>query len=154
VGAIVAMKRRGRYGWLIVLAFIGMPILEIYVLIQVGQVIGVWWTILLLVADSILGGWLIRHEGARAWRALQEAIGKGRMPARELADGALVVLGGALMLSPGFVTDVFGFFCILPPTRPVARRLLTRVVSRRLTKPRNDSRPGGDGVVRGEVIDE
>jgi UPF0716 protein FxsA len=154
MGEILAMTRRGRYGWLIVVAFIVMPILEIYVLIQVGRVIGAWWTILLLVADSILGGWLIRHEGARAWRALQEAIGSGRMPARELADGALVVLGGALMLSPGFVTDVFGFFCILPGTRPLARRLLTRLVSRRLTKPRNGSRPGGDGVVRGEVIDE
>jgi len=155
------MSRRGGFGWLLVVAFIVVPVLEIYVLIKVGQVIGAWWTIVLLIADSIFGGWLIRREGARAWRALQQSIGSGRMPARELADGALVVLGGALMLSPGFVTDVFGFFCILPPTRPLARRLLTRLVSRRLTRPRgpgtgsgNGRRPGDDGVIRGEVVDE
>jgi UPF0716 protein FxsA len=101
------------------------------VLIRIGQVIGAWWTIALLIADAVLGGWLVRHEGARAWRALQQAIGQGRMPTRELADGALIVLGGALMISPGFVTDVVGFFCILPPTRPIARRLLMAYVGRR-----------------------
>jgi UPF0716 protein FxsA len=61
------------------------PLVEIYVIIQVGQAIGPWWTILLLIADSILGSWLIRHEGSRAWRALREALDSGRMPARELA---------------------------------------------------------------------
>ena len=106
-----------------------MPLVEIYVIIQVGQVIGPWWTILLLVLDSILGTWLIRHEGGRAWQALPTALDSGRMPARELADGALILIGGTLMLAPGFVTDAFGILLILPFTRPFFRRLLTGVVS-------------------------
>ena len=111
-------RRRGWFGWAVLVAFIVVPLAEIYVLIQVGQVIGVWWTILLLVADSVLGTWLIRREGGRAWRALQTALSSGRMPARELADGALILVGGTLMLSPGFVTDAFG---ILPPIARLTR---------------------------------
>lgn len=141
---------------LLVALFIGLPLLEILVLIQVGQVVGPWWTILLLVLDSILGAWLIRREGGRAWQALTAALQSGRMPARELADGALILVGGTLMLTPGFVTDGLGILLILPVTRPVARRLLTRVVASRLVV-RNARRPGpgSDGsVVRGEVVDE
>lgn len=148
-------SRRRRFPWwLLITAFIVVPILEIYVIIQVGQVIGAWWTILLLIADSIFGSWLIKHEGRRAWQALTTTIQSGRMPAAELADGALILIGGTLMLSPGFVTDAFGIVLILPFTRPLARRLLTRVVARRLVEVR---RPGGGPrgpVVRGEVIDD
>ena len=145
-------RRRGWLGWVLVVAFIVVPLVEIYVLIQVGQVIGVWWTILLLVADSILGTWLIRREGGRAWRALQAALSSGRMPAKELADGALILIGGTLMLAPGFVTDAVGILLILPLTRPVARRLLTTVVARRLVViPPGSRRPPDDGpVVPGE----
>ncbi len=151
--------RRGRLGWLLVLALVVVPLLEIYVLIQVGQVIGPWWTILLLVVDSIIGSWLIRREGGRAWRALTTAINSGRMPARELADGALILVGGTLMLSPGFVTDAFGILLILPVTRPVFRRLLTGFVTRRVVisamgDPRRPgTRPQGP-VVRGDVVDD
>ena len=143
---------------LLVVLFVVVPLLEIYVLIQVGQVIGPWWTILLLVLDSVIGAWLVRREGGRAWRALTTALQTGRMPARELADGALILVGGTLMLTPGFVTDVFGFAAILPFTRPFARRLLTGLVARRLIgAARNARRPGpgsGGSVVRGEVVDE
>ena len=151
-------RRRGFPWWMLVAAFILVPILEIYVIIQVGQVIGPWWTILLLIADSIFGGWLVKHEGRRAWEALTTSIQSGRMPAKELADGALILVGGTLMISPGFVSDVAGMLLILPFTRPVARRILTRVVSRRLVYlPYDDRRPGGGPpgpTVRGEVIDE
>jgi UPF0716 protein FxsA len=137
-------------------AFVVVPLVEIYVLIQVGQVIGPWWTILLLILDSLLGSWLIKREGGRAWQALRTALQTGRMPARELADGALILVGGTLMLSPGFVTDALGILLILPFTRPVARRLLTRMVAQRLVS-RNARRPepgSGGSVVRGEVVDE
>jgi UPF0716 protein FxsA len=166
-------RRRSGLGWLLLILFIAVPLVEIYVIIQVGQAIGPWWTILLLVIDSILGSWLIRHEGARAWRALTEALDTGRMPARELADGALILIGGTLMLAPGFVTDGFGILLILPFTRPFFRRVLTRVVSSRLvvlgpggplgsgnagfSGGGNARRPGPDPegpVVRGEVVDE
>lgn len=156
-------RRRRTLALLLVALFIGMPLVEIYVLVQVGQVIGAWWTILLLVLDSILGTLLIRHEGGRAWRALREALGGGRMPARELADGALILVGGTLMLAPGFVTDAFGVLLILPVTRPLFRRLLASLASRRVLGgvlggvTRNATRPGPgpEGpVVRGEVVDE
>ena len=160
-------RRRRLLALLLVTLFVGVPLLEIYVLVQVGQVIGAWWTILLLVLDGILGTLLIRHEGGRAWRALREALESGRMPARELADGALILVGGTLMLAPGFVTDALGVLLILPFTRPVCRRLLTALVSRRVLdtltgtraggSPPNATRPGRgpEGpAVRGEVVDE
>jgi len=142
----VTRRRRGALGWALLAAFVVVPLAEIYVLIQVGQAIGAWWTILILVADSIVGAWLIRREGGRAWRTLQGALSSGRMPARELADGALILIGGTLMLAPGFVTDAFGILLILPFTRPVARRLLTTVVARRLVvvPPPGRGRPRGD----------
>ena len=152
-------RRRSGLGWLLAALFIGVPLVEIYVIIQVGQAIGAWWTVLLLIADSIFGTWLIRHEGSRAWLALTDALESGTMPARELADGALILIGGTLMLAPGFVTDAFGILMILPLTRPVWRRLLTRVVAARLVVigPGTPRRPGSgpEGpVVRGEVVDE
>ncbi|MEV5002121.1 FxsA family protein [Nocardioides sp. LML1-1-1.1] len=156
------MSRRGRrVAALLLLVFLVVPVLEIYVLIQVGQVIGPWWTILLLVLDSILGTWLIKREGRRAWDALRERVETGRMPHRELADGALIVLGGALMLSPGFVTDAFGILLILPFTRPLFRSLLTSYAVSRVSiraypgagGPGNATRPGPD-VVQGEVVEE
>ncbi len=152
----MARPRRSWVGWVLLLAFIVIPMVEIYVLIQVGQAIGPWWTILILVADSVLGTWLIRREGGRAWRALQTALSSGTMPAKELADGALILIGGTLMLAPGFVTDAVGILLILPFTRPVARRLLTTVVARRLlVVPVSGRNPRAQGpVVPGEVVDE
>ncbi|MEJ7831427.1 MAG: FxsA family protein [Nocardioides sp.] len=160
-------RRRRGLTWLLLVAFIVVPLVEIYVLIQVGQVIGPWWTILLLVADSILGSWLIKREGSRAWRALRAALDSGRMPGAELADGALILVGGTLMLTPGFVTDGLGILLILPFTRPVFRRVLARVVSRRLVASRpawrgdtgapDAKRPGPrsqGSVVQGEVVDD
>jgi UPF0716 protein FxsA len=150
----MARRRRGSFGWLLFVAFLVVPVVEIYILIQVGQVIGPWWTVLLLIADSLFGSWLLRREGIRAWRALQLALTEGRMPTRELADAALIVFGGTLMITPGFVTDLVGLVAILPFTRPLARRLLTAVVARRLVVVRDARRPGPpDDVVRGEVVD-
>ena len=150
-------RRRRGLTLLLVALFIGVPLVEIYVIIQVGQVIGPWWTILLLVADSIFGSWLIKREGGRAWQALREALTNGRMPATELADAALILIAGTLMLTPGFVSDVLGVLMILPVTRPLFRRVLSRLVARRLLAP-NATRPGpgpaSGPVVRGEVVDD
>ena len=150
-----AVRRRAPWRWLLVVAFVAVPLVEIWAILQVGRVIGPWWTIALLVVDSVVGAWLVRREGGRAWRALRTALQGGRMPARELADGALILVGGTLMLTPGFVTDVVGILAILPVTRPVARRLLTRVVERRLASSWDGRRPGPPAgpVVRGDVID-
>lgn len=111
--------------------FLLTPVVEIYVIIQVGQQIGALPTVALLLAESALGAWLVKREGRRAWRALQTALATGRMPGRELADAALVLVGGTLLLTPGFVTDVVGFALVLPVTRPLARRALGWLVARR-----------------------
>ena len=155
------MTRRRRWVSAVMVAlFVGVPLLEIYVLVQIGQVIGAWWTILLLILASVIGTWLVRREGGRAWQALTEALQTGRMPHRELADGALILIGGTLMLTPGFVSDAVGMVLILPLTRPLARRLLAQLVARRLLAagaPRDVRRPGpaGEGpVIRGEVVDD
>jgi UPF0716 protein FxsA len=126
----------------LVLLFVAVPILEIYVIIQVGQAIGALWTIALLVADSILGSMLMRAQGRAAWRRFNQAIAAGRVPAREVLDGVLVIFGGALLLTPGFVTDVFGLILLLPPTRALIRRVLVRRVVVRVARPGGAARRG------------
>ena len=155
---------RRRLLWLgLGVLFVAMPLLEIAAIIQVGQVIGGWWTLALLVIDSVIGAWLVRREGGRAWKALNEALRSGRMPAGELADGALILIGGTLLLTPGFITDALGVLLVLPLTRPVARRLVTQVITRRLVVlgptglPGQGFHPGpgtDDSVIRGEVVDD
>jgi UPF0716 protein FxsA len=157
------IRRRRFPRGLLVAAFVLVPLVEIYVIIQIGQVIGAWWTILLLIADSVLGSWLVKREGGRAWEALRVALQEGRMPHKELADGVLILVGGLLMLTPGFVLDIVGAVCILPFTRPIGRRFLSGVISRKLVGAsypgatagtRTQRRPGpDDGVVQGEVVD-
>lgn len=151
------------------LAFVLVPLAELFVLIQVGQVIGAWWTVLLLLAMAVLGGWLVKRELRSAWRALQIALQEGRVPSTEIADTALITLGGALLLAPGFLTDVVGLAILLPITRPLFRTLVVGLAARRVQagamtsaaraaaagatpSPSDTSR--GYQVVAGEVVDD
>jgi UPF0716 protein FxsA len=118
----------------LLVAFLLVPVVEIYVIIQVGQVIGALPTVALLVFEGLLGSWLVRREGRVAWNALRASAGSGRLPTKELTDAGLILVVGTLLLTPGFVTDVFGFFFVLPPTRPLARRLLRWFIARRATR--------------------
>jgi UPF0716 protein FxsA len=118
---------------LLILLFIVVPIAELYVIIQVGQAIGVVPTLILLLADAVLGSLLLKHQGRSAWRRFNEALAARRFPGREVADGALIIVGGTLLLTPGFITDVFGLFLLLPPTRAITRRLLKRFTVGRFT---------------------
>jgi UPF0716 protein FxsA len=111
----------------LVLLFIVVPIAELYVIIKVGELIGLWPTLALLLADAVLGSMLLRHQGRNAWRRFNEAIAARRFPGREVADGVLIVIGGTLLLTPGFISDVVGLFLLVPPTRAIARRMLRRV---------------------------
>ena len=106
---------------LLVVLFIVVPIAELAVLIQIGQQIGVWWTIALLVADAILGSLLARSQGRVVWRRFNEALRAGRAPAREVMDGALVLFGGALLLTPGFLSDILGLPAAAADARVRAR---------------------------------
>jgi len=165
---VTATRRGGlRPTRVVALLLLVVPVLEVMALVAVGQVIGGWPTFFLLVAISVLGAWLIRREGARAWGALVEALRNGRMPARELADGVLVLIGGTLLLTPGFLTDVVGFALVVPVTRPVARRLLETVITKRLLA-QSPYLAGGSGrigpdrtgptargdVIEGEIVDD
>jgi len=118
---------------LLIVVFVVVPIIELAVIIQIGQLIGVLPTIALLVIDSIVGSMLLRAQGRAAWERFNRALAERRPPAREVLDGVLIIFGGALLITPGFVTDVLGLLLLLPPTRAllrgvVARRVLPRMI--------------------------
>lgn len=117
---------------LLVILFIGVPFAELYVLIQVGHAIGVFNTLGLLLLVSIVGAWLAKREGISVIRRMQEALNAGRVPATELVDGFLILLAAALMLTPGFLTDIVAIFLLLPPVRALLRRELRRRFARRI----------------------
>ena len=129
----------------LILLFILVPIAELAVIIQIGQWLGIWWTIVLLIADSVLGSMLMRAQGRAAWRRFNAAVAEGRVPARETIDGVLVIFGGALLLTPGFITDIFGLICLLPPTRALVRRFLVARLAHRMTVSMTGGRRGPSG---------
>ena len=145
----------------LVILFVIVPIAELALIIQVGEAIGVWWTIALLIADSVLGSVLMRSQGRAAWRRFNLAATEGRVPAREVLDGVLVIFGGALLLTPGFISDILGLLLLLPPTRAVARRILVRRFAHRMVAsvagaPRAAwTTPNGHGAydVEGRAVD-
>jgi len=148
---------------LVLLLLVIVPIAEIYVIVQVGEAIGFWWTLFALVAETVVGGWLVRREGRRAWRNLVVQLTEGRAPTRAAIDGAVVLVGGFLLLLPGFITDLLGFLCVLPLTRPLVRRAVVGYVSRRsgvittgatIYEPMTrQNRPTDPGVIEGHVVD-
>jgi UPF0716 protein FxsA len=112
--------------------FLALPIAEIYVIIQVGQAIGVIPTLFLLILDGFAGAALARSQGRNAWERFNRALAEGRVPAKETVDGAMIILGGALLLAPGFITDAFGFLLLIPPTRALLRSGVIRLARRRM----------------------
>ena len=117
---------------LLAVLFLAVPIAELYVLIQVGQWIGVLDTLGLLILVSIVGAWLAKREGLGVLRRIQTAMNAGRVPGNELIDGFLILLAAALMLTPGFLTDVLAISLLLPPVRAGVRRILRRRLARRI----------------------
>lgn len=124
----------------LVILFIAVPILELFILLQVGEAIGVLPTIGLLIADSILGSVLMRSQGRIAWQRFNAALAEGRPPTKEVADGALIVFGGAMLLTPGFFSDVFGILFLLPPTRALLRKVIVKRLTARVVA---SARAGG-----------
>ena len=112
---------------LLLIVFIVVPIVELYVIIQVGQAIGVIPTLFLLLLSAVLGTVLLRSQGRAVWRRFNQALNERRVPHREVLDGVLVIFGGALLLTPGFVTDVVGILFLLPPSRAGIRGFLSKL---------------------------
>src|SRR5262245_3627496 len=134
---------------ILILLFIVVPIAELFVIIKVGELIGVWPTLALLLADALLGSLLLRHQGRGAWRRFNEALAARRFPGKEVADGVLIVIGGTLLLTPGFITDIAGLFLLIPPTRALARRALKRLTIGRFTVVGVGGGPGPFGSTPG-----
>jgi UPF0716 protein FxsA len=110
----------------VVLLLVVAPLVELYVIIQVAQVIGGWETIALLILESMLGAWLLKRQGLSVLARVGDAVDHGRVPGKELVDGLLIVVAGALMLAPGFIGDIIGFLLLLPPTRALVRAPLMK----------------------------
>lgn len=105
----------------LLLAFLLVPLAEIWVFAQVGNSFGFGITFLAIIAVSVIGAWLVKREGIGAWRRGQERLARGESPTGELVNGVLILAAGALMLTPGFLTDAFGLSLLFPPTRAVYR---------------------------------
>ena len=117
---------------IVIALLIALPLTELYLMIQVGDVIGVLPTVFLVLALSISGAFVLRYQGRDAWRRFTYALRDGRTPTREVSDGLLIFLGGLLLLVPGFLTAAVGLIVLFPPTRAIFRKLLERRVERRI----------------------
>jgi UPF0716 protein FxsA len=115
----------------LVLLFLLVPLAELYVIIQVGQAFGALNTIALLILISAAGAWLVKREGMSVWRRFQRQIESGAVPGKEIADGVMILFAGALLMSPGFLTDVLAIALLLPPVRAVVRGVVMRQAARR-----------------------
>ena len=115
----------------LVLLFLIVPLAELYVIIQVGQAVGALNTIALLILISAAGAWLVKREGMSVWKRFQRQVESGAVPGKEIADGVMILFAGALLMSPGFLTDVLGICLLLPPVRAVLRGVLMKQAARR-----------------------
>lgn len=142
------------------LALVVVPAVEIALILKVKEIEGVGWanTIAIIILTGLAGSWLARREGARAWRAIQEALAAGHIPTREAIDGLLILAAGLVLLTPGFVTDVLGFLLLIPVTRIIFRTWLVGWCTRHVTMSLNVQGFGAPSPSRpepmaGEVID-
>ena len=131
--------------FVLLVAFIVVPLVEIWVILQVGDLIGLLPTVAILLTVSVVGAWLVKREGRAAWGRFRQSLGK-RLPAVEVVDGALVLIGGTLLLTPGFVTDVAGLLLVVPPTRAVVNRAVRSRFRRSFGIPRAARRPSSRRV--------
>lgn len=126
------LARMPMLGWLLFLLFIVLPIVEVYLLVQIGQAIGLRYTVAIIIGTGILGAFLAKTQGFRAWRDVQRATAQGRMPGVELGAGALFLVGAAFLLTPGVITDGVGFLLMVPTVRRWSARRLARMLRGRV----------------------
>jgi UPF0716 protein FxsA len=117
----------------LLILFLTVPVIEIYLLIKMGSLIGALPTVLLLLAISFSGAWLVRHQGFGILRRIQSELAQGRIPAAEVMDGALVLVGGILLMTPGFFTDALGLFFLVPVSRAVIKQFIGLWLQRRMS---------------------
>lgn len=116
----------------LLIPIIFLPILEIYLFVESGRLIGIWPTVLLVILTGVTGSWLVRQQGVALLLRIQNELAAGRLPAGALLDGALIIAGGVLLVTPGFCTDLIGFTMLIPLTRRLWRKLLERWLAAQL----------------------
>lgn len=137
------------------IAFLIVPFVEIYVLLQVGGIIGAFPTIFLVVFTAVLGAWLLRRQGFATWQRFQAALQRGEVPAYEMIEGPILLIGGALLLTPGFFTDILGFACLIPSLRrKVAKYIIEHHLIQMPNHPGNQTQHTPSGVIEGEYTKE
>jgi UPF0716 protein FxsA len=135
--------------------FLALLIAEIAVIVLAARWLGGWVVFWLMVATSLLGGWVVRNEGVRAWTALSEAVRAGRAPERGKRASRAAIAGGFLLILPGFITDLVGAALVLPPTRDRTTRLLSRLTPAPAFRPGPYAGPPSRGeVIEGEIVDD
>ena len=146
-------------GILLLAALIGVPLIEIGVFIQVGGLIGLWPTLALIVLTALFGSWQLRAQGLATLGRVRQQLDRGALPTRELFDGLCLLVAGALLLTPGFVTDGVGFLLFLPPFRAYLRGFVARqMAASGKTKvwvegEEAQRRPPEEGVIEGDYRD-
>jgi UPF0716 protein FxsA len=128
------MNRTRRPPWVVILLllFVGIPLLDTLTLVLLGRVVGFWSTVGIVIVCGVLGTALARTQGARVWRAIQHDLAEGRTPSYGLLDGLLILIAGALLITPGFLTDITGILLLVPPVRNVLKRHLRSRLERAL----------------------
>lgn len=110
----------------LLLLFIGIPLVEILILIRLGEIMGFWPTVWLVIGTGILGAWLARLYGWTLWMEVQQELQRGRMPADKMVDGLLILVGGIVLLTPGLLTDITGFLLLIPASRKLIKHWLKK----------------------------
>ncbi|RWZ59794.1 membrane protein FxsA [Halobacillus fulvus] len=121
------------FRWLLLLILV-VPALEIGLLVFAGNWIGPWWVILLVISTGVVGAWLAKKQGLETIRNVQNSMAMGQMPQDAILDGACILVGGAVLLTPGFITDAIGFTLLLPQTRTPIKRLIKKIITKMMNK--------------------
>lgn len=147
-GGDAAAKRFMRPFPFLAVLLLGFPLLELYLLIELGTAIGALPTVALVVGTALLGGYLLRHQGLSNYRRMQQSLARGEVPAQEMIEGVVILLGAVLLLIPGLITDALGVLCLIPPLR---RRIVAFWLRRLVVDVRMSGR--GPGAPGGRVFD-
>jgi len=135
------------------LFFLIIPFIEIYLLLQIGGIIGIMPTVFMVVFTAVLGAWMLRRQGLATWLRFQDNLAKGAVPAYEMIEGPILLVGGALLLTPGFFTDLLGFACLLPQVR---RKFARYVIEKHLLQAGvwQSQKPDDKNIIEGEYKKE
>ncbi|MCP3030554.1 membrane protein FxsA [Halobacillus sp. A1] len=121
------------FRWLLLLILI-VPALEIGILIWAGNLVGPWWVIILILLTGVIGAWLAKQQGLETIRKVQDSMAQQQAPGDALIDGACILVGGAVLLTPGFITDAIGFLLLIPATRAPLKRVIRRVIAKMMDR--------------------